>query len=76
MRILVIQFRRIGDILVTTPVVGALREAYPEATIDFLTESMGEPALRGLPGLNEIIVLKKDSKSGSYIVAGFGPGGS
>ena len=24
----------------------------------------------------KIIVLKKDSKSGSYIVAGFGPGGS
>jgi hypothetical protein len=24
----------------------------------------------------KIIVLKKDSKSGSYIVAGFGPGGA
>ena len=43
----------------TTPVVGALRAAFPEATIDFLAEPMGEPALRGLPGLNEIIVLNK-----------------
>jgi len=61
LRILVIQLRRIGDILVTTPVVGALREAYPDATIDFLTEPMGEPALRGLPGLNEIIALDKEA---------------
>jgi ADP-heptose:LPS heptosyltransferase len=59
LKILVIQLRRIGDILVTTPVVGALREAFPDAVIDFLVEPMGEPVLRGLPGLNETIVFRK-----------------
>lgn len=60
MKILVVQLRRIGDIIVTTPVVDALRDAFPDAVIDFLSEPMGEPVLRGNPGLNEFIPLKKE----------------
>ena len=37
-RILLIQLRRIGDVLMTTPAVRALRAAYPRARIVFLTE--------------------------------------
>jgi lipopolysaccharide heptosyltransferase II len=60
MKILIIQLRRIGDIIVTTPVIGALREAFPDAVIDFLSEPMGEPVLRGQPGLNEAILFRKE----------------
>ena len=37
-RILVIQFRQIGDVLLSTPVLRALRSAYPQSYIAFLTE--------------------------------------
>jgi heptosyltransferase III len=60
-KILIIQLRRIGDIIVTTPVIDALREAFPEAVIDFLAEPLGEPVLRGHPGLNELLIFKKDN---------------
>src|SRR2546426_934859 len=37
-RILVIQFRQIGDVLLSTPVLRALRCSYPQSYIAFLTE--------------------------------------
>jgi ADP-heptose:LPS heptosyltransferase len=60
-KILVIQLRRIGDIIVTTPVIDAVKAAYPDAAVDFLAEPLGEPVLRGYPGLNELILLRKDN---------------
>ena len=36
MKILVIRLSSIGDIILTTPVLKAFKEKYPEATIDFL----------------------------------------
>ncbi len=39
MNLLLIQLRRIGDVMMTTPAVRALRKAFPEASISFLTES-------------------------------------
>jgi heptosyltransferase-3 len=35
-RILVIALRRIGDVLLTTPLIRSLRHAWPDATIDAL----------------------------------------
>ena len=37
-RIMVIRFRMIGDVLLDTPVVRALRQHYPKSHITFLTE--------------------------------------
>ena len=34
--ILIVQLRQLGDILLTTPVVDALRDLYPSAKISFL----------------------------------------
>lgn len=36
MKILVIRLSSIGDIILTTPVLKAFKEKYPEAVIDFL----------------------------------------
>lgn len=58
-KILIIQLRRIGDVIVTTPVIDALRAAFPEARIDFLVESDGAPVLRNNPGLNEAVVFDR-----------------
>lgn len=59
MKILIIQLRRIGDVIVTTPVIDALRAAFPDARIDFLVEDAAAPVLRDYPGLDEALVFDK-----------------
>ena len=55
-RILVIQFRRIGDVLLSTPVLRALRCSYPQSYIAFLTEPSPGRVLEGNPLLDEVII--------------------
>lgn len=55
-RILVIQFRQIGDVLLSTPVLRALRCYYPQSYIAFLTEPSPGRVLKGNPLLDEVII--------------------
>jgi ADP-heptose:LPS heptosyltransferase len=54
-RFLLVQPRFMGDVLLCTPSIRALRRAYPAARIDFLTEPPGADALRGNPHLDAVI---------------------
>ncbi|MDD5492090.1 MAG: glycosyltransferase family 9 protein [bacterium] len=58
-KILVIQLRRIGDVLLTTPVVRALRRKFTEAQIDFLVEKPGAEILAGNPYINNLLLYDK-----------------
>ncbi len=54
MRILVIQLRQLGDILLTTPCIREIRKHYgKDAHISFLSHRMGKLVLEGNPDLNE-----------------------
>ena len=53
--ILIVQLRQLGDILLTTPVVDALKEQYPEAKISFLSHPMGKLVLNGNPNIDELL---------------------
>lgn len=55
-RILVIMLRRIGDVVLTTPAVRALRRLFPEAAIDFLVEPPSDRLLAGNPDLSSVLV--------------------
>jgi len=59
MKILIVQLRRIGDILLTTPVVWGLRKKFPDAQIDFLVEPMGLSVLETNPDISEVLVYGK-----------------
>src|ERR1044071_8799295 len=59
MKILIIQLRRLGDVLLTTPVLPYLKKVFPEAEIDFLTEPMGVELLENNPHIHEIVVYDK-----------------
>jgi heptosyltransferase-3 len=58
-KILVIKLRAIGDVILATPVLENLRQAFPPARIDFLTEKFCWPIVRGHPTLHEVLVLDR-----------------
>ena len=58
-RILLIQLKRAGDVIVTTPVLPALRHALPEAKIDFLLNKPFAPLLENNPFINEVRVYDR-----------------
>lgn len=55
-RILVILYRQIGDVLLSTPIVRALRRHYPHSHIAFLSEPSPARVLEGNPYLDDILV--------------------
>ncbi|MFW7380436.1 MAG: glycosyltransferase family 9 protein [Oligoflexus sp.] len=59
-RILLIQLRQLGDILLTTPAIRAVRRAYPHAQLDFLTHRMGKMILANNPDLNHLWTYHED----------------
>ena len=62
-RILVIQLRRIGDSLLTTPLLRALRESCPVATIDCLVEASACRVFQGNPILDKVLVYDPKTPS-------------
>lgn len=57
MKILVIRFSSIGDIVLTTPVVRCLRNTFPEAEIHYATKKSFTGILQHNPYINKIHVL-------------------
>jgi lipopolysaccharide heptosyltransferase II len=58
-KILVIQLKRAGDVIVTTPVVEALYKAIPGVKIDFLVDKPFAPLLENNPYLNGVQVFDR-----------------
>ncbi len=57
--ILVVKLAGIGDLLLATPALRALRESYPQARIDLLVTPDSAGLLDGWDAINNIIVLDK-----------------
>jgi heptosyltransferase-2 len=57
--ILVIRIDRIGDVLLSTPVVRALRENFPESFIGFLVAPYTEKLLLANPDIDEVVVYDR-----------------
>jgi len=56
-RVLVVVTRRIGDVLLTVPLVRSLKSAWPSARIDMLVFKGTEGVLTGNPDLDDVIVV-------------------
>ena len=61
-RILVIRTDRIGDVLLSTPAIKALRENYPHAFIAAMVSPYAKEIVEGNPSLDEAILYDKDGK--------------
>lgn len=73
MKILVIRFSSMGDIIYTTPIVRCLKKQLPDAEIHFLTKPQFRFIYEGNPNLDKLLLLKdkladtiKEIKAGHY----------
>ncbi|MDD5409371.1 MAG: lipopolysaccharide heptosyltransferase II [Candidatus Omnitrophica bacterium] len=66
-RILVVRTDRIGDVLLSTPVIKALRVKYPQAYISMVVAPYARDIVEGNPYLDEVIIYDKDIKHKSWI---------
>jgi heptosyltransferase-3 len=58
-KILVIKFRNIGDVLLTTPLIKNLKLNYPDSKIDVIVNEGTESMLKYNPNINEIFTYKR-----------------
>jgi heptosyltransferase-1 len=71
-RILLIRLSAIGDIVMASPLIAALRRAYPQAHIAWLVQAEGAPLLRHHPDLNQVITLAPRRVAGPVARAALG----
>ena len=63
MRILLVKLRHIGDSLLLTPTVKAVKDAYPDAQIDVVVRAGTESILKGCPSIHKIYTTASPEKS-------------
>lgn len=63
MKILLIRFSSIGDIVLTFPVVNAIRKSFPEAKIHFASKKSFETLLLGAEGIDQFHFLSDSFSS-------------
>ena len=66
-RILIVRTDRIGDVLLSTPVIKALRQKYPQAYISMLVSPYARDIVENNPYLDEVIIYDKDIKHKSWM---------
>lgn len=64
-RILLIQLRRLGDVVLSTALLDDLRRAYPDASIDMLVGRHAAPLVTGHPLIRNRIVLEDHGALGT-----------
>jgi heptosyltransferase-3 len=66
-RILVIMLRRLGDVLLTTPLIRTIRRGYPRAVLDVLVFRGGERILQGNPDIDDVIAMPERPSAGETL---------
>ncbi|MDD2679415.1 MAG: lipopolysaccharide heptosyltransferase II [Candidatus Omnitrophica bacterium] len=66
-RILIVRTDRIGDVLLSTPVIKALRDKYPHAYIAMMVSPYARDIVEGNPYLDKVIIYDKDKLHKSWL---------
>lgn len=61
-RILLVRFSSLGDVLLTTPLIRALRARHPDATLTALTKEAWAPLLSANPHLDQVVAIPPGEK--------------
>ncbi len=56
---LLIRLRLIGDVVLSTPVIRALRRTYPDAQLTYLVERDAAAVVAGSPHLDEVLIVER-----------------
>ena len=65
--ILVIALRRLGDVLLTTPLIRSIRRAWPDATIDVLVFADTAGILDGNPDIDRVVPMPSRPSAGQSL---------
>jgi heptosyltransferase-2 len=60
-KILIFRKSSLGDVILTLPVLRALKDRFPEVQIDYLTRSRYAPIIRDDPAVNDVITFHDNS---------------
>ncbi|MFH0855949.1 MAG: lipopolysaccharide heptosyltransferase II [Candidatus Omnitrophota bacterium] len=66
-RILIARTDRIGDVLLSTPVIKALRDRYPQAYIAMMVSPYAKDIVEGNPYLDKVIILDKEGEGKNWL---------
>ena len=66
-RILIVRTDRIGDVVLSTPVIKATRSVFPDAFIAMMVSHQTREIVEGNPSLNEVIVYDKKVKDKGFL---------
>ena len=66
-RFLIVRLGSLGDLVFTLPAVAALREAYPEARIEWVVERHWYPLLERNPVLDDVVILDRSAGSFAFV---------
>jgi heptosyltransferase-3 len=66
-RVLVVTLRRLGDVLLTTPLVRTIRRGYPRARLDFLAFAATAPILKGNPDIDDVLTMPERATMGETL---------
>ncbi len=67
MKILIIKFRNIGDVLLITPLISNLKAYYKEAQIDVAVNRNTEPMVAINPNINKVIIYDRELFKTSFL---------
>ncbi len=63
-KILVVETGLVGELLVTTPTLRAVKRAYPDASITVMVSPGSAPILVGNPAVSRLLPLRKEERTG------------
>jgi heptosyltransferase III len=66
-RVLVVALRRLGDVLLTTPLIRSVKRALPQASIDALVFAGTEGILTGNPDLSRVLTIPQHPRAGETL---------
>jgi lipopolysaccharide heptosyltransferase I len=66
-RFLIVRLGSLGDLIFTLPAVAALREAYPEARIEWVVDRHWYPLLERNPVLDDVVILDRSAGSFAFV---------
>jgi predicted lipopolysaccharide heptosyltransferase III len=59
-KILLVQLKRIGDLILTTPAIAALRERFPEAEVTIVVSSECADLLPAISGVDRVLMARRN----------------